>query len=154
MFVGDEGSAYSLGRSGIVAALRAADGRGSATVLLDALMDAMGVGTPSAIPPWVGRSEKGEIAALARHVVVAAEAGDGVALEVLRREAGELALHPRALSALLGPWSGPVPVVFHGGTLSSPLYAGMVRDALGAEHFVVRDPAGEAVDGALAMAMS
>ncbi len=153
MFVGDEGSGYALGRDGVSAALRAADGRGPPTRLLEVLMSEMGVDTPNGIPPWVGRAEKSGVAALARLVVEAADAGDTVALELLRREAGELALHPRALAATLGPWQGAVDVVFHGGTLSSPLYAGMVREALG-EGFHVREPVGEAVDGALRMAMA
>ena len=154
MFVGDEGSGYAIGRAGVVAALRAADGRGPRTPLLDTLMGVMGVDTIHAIPPWVGRAEKSEIAALARHVVEAADAGDKVALDVLRREAGELALHPRALAGALGPWSGPVDVVFHGGTLSSPLYAGMVEAALagGPQEFRVRPAVADAVHGALEMA--
>jgi hypothetical protein len=111
-------------------ALRAADGRGPATTLLAELMAEMGVDTASGIPPWVGRAAKGDIAALSRHVTAAADAGDGVALEVLRREAGELALHPRALARVLGPWTAPVSVVYHGGVLSSPLYARLVTEAL------------------------
>ena len=154
MFVGDEGSGYSIGRAGIVAALRAADGRGPDTRLLPELMAKMGVDTPNGIPPWVGRVPKGEIAALSRLVVEAADAGDPVALDLLRREAGELALHPRALAGVLGPWTEPVTVVFHGGTLSSPLYAGMLSDALagGLQEFRVRPPVADAVAGALALA--
>jgi glucosamine kinase len=155
MFVGDEGSGYALGRAGIVAALRAADGRGPATRLLKELMERMGVDTPNGIPPWVGRSEKSVIAALSRPVVEAAEAGDEVALAILRREAGELALHPRALAGVLDPWSEPVTVVLYGGTASSPLYTGMVEEALAAapREFRVRPPVSDAVAGALSMAM-
>ncbi|HEY0151303.1 MAG TPA: BadF/BadG/BcrA/BcrD ATPase family protein, partial [Longimicrobium sp.] len=83
MFVGDEGSGYSIGRAGVVAALRAADGRGPRTPLLDTLMSVMGVDSIHGIPPWVGRAEKSGIAALARRVVEAADAGDEVALDVL-----------------------------------------------------------------------
>ncbi len=155
MFVGDEGSGYALGRAGIVAALRAADGRGPPTRLLAELMERMGVETPNGIPPWVGRSEKSVIAALSRPVVEAAEAGDAVALEILRREAGELALHPRALAGVLDPWSGPISVVLYGGTSASALYTGMVEEALaaGPREFRVRLPVADAVAGALSMAM-
>ena len=155
MFVGDEGSGYALGRAGIVAALRAADGRGPATRLLEELMERMGVDSPNGIPPWVGRSEKSVIAALSRPVVEAAEAGDAVALEILRREAGELALHPRALAGVLDPWSEPISVVLYGGTSASPLYTGMVEEALagGPREFRVRPPVSDAVAGALSMAM-
>lgn len=155
MFVGDEGSGYALGRAGIVAALRAADGRGPATRLLEELMERMGVDSPNGIPPWVGRAEKSVIAALSRPVVEAAEAGDAVALEILRREAGELALHPRALADVLDPWSGPIAVVLYGGTSSSALYTGMVEEALagGPREFRVQPPVADAVAGALSMAM-
>ncbi|HEY0150453.1 MAG TPA: hypothetical protein VGB92_00555, partial [Longimicrobium sp.] len=86
----------------------------------------------------------------------AAEAGDAVALDVLRREAGELAQHPRALAAVLGPWTAPVSVVFHGGVLSSPLYARLVTEALagGPHELRVREPVADAVSGALALAMA
>ncbi len=156
MFVGDEGSGYSIGRSGIIAALRAADGRGPATALLAELMAEMGVHSASGIPPWVGRAAKGDIAALSRHVTAAAGAGDAVSLDVLRREAGELALHPRALAAVLGPWTAPVSVVFHGGVLSSPLYTRLVTEALagGAHELRVRPPVADAVTGALALAIA
>ena len=156
MFVGDEGSGYSIGRSGIIAALRAADGRGPVTTLLAELMAEMGADTPNGIPPWVGRAAKGDIAALSRHVTAAAAAGDAVALDVLRREAAELALHPRALAGVLGPWTAPVSVVFHGGVLSSPLYARLLAEALagGAHEFRVRPPVADAVAGALSLAIA
>ncbi|HEX5726012.1 MAG TPA: BadF/BadG/BcrA/BcrD ATPase family protein, partial [Longimicrobiaceae bacterium] len=41
MVVGDEGSGWALGRAGLAAALRAADGRGPATRLLPRLLEAL-----------------------------------------------------------------------------------------------------------------
>ncbi len=154
MYVGDEGSGYALGRDGLAAALRAADGRGRATSLLATLLEALEVDGPSGIPPWAGRAEKADVAALSRHVVAAAEAGDGVAREIVAREAGELACHAVALARKLGPWSGAVPVVYHGGVLSTPVYADAVTAALAQqdEAFAVRDPAMDAVHGALSYA--
>jgi glucosamine kinase len=154
MVVGDEGSGYALGRSGLAAALRAADGRGPATSLLEEMVRATRVADPRGIPPWAGRADKREIAALSRTVLSAAEAGDAVALAVARGEARELGQHARALADRLGPWSGAVAVVFHGGVLRSPFYARLVTEALAGNghEFSVRAPVADAVSGALGYA--
>ncbi|HET6762344.1 MAG TPA: BadF/BadG/BcrA/BcrD ATPase family protein [Longimicrobiaceae bacterium] len=155
MVVGDEGSGFAVGRAGLAAALRAHDGRGAGTALLDVLMKQIGVADPRGIPPWAGRAEKAAIAALARPVLAAAEAGDGVAMRLVTEQAGELARHVAALASQLGPWTGPVDVVFHGGTLRSALYARLVADALAADPqpFNVRPPVADAVAGALGFAL-
>jgi glucosamine kinase len=154
MVVGDEGSAWSLGRNGLAAALRAADGRGAETRLLPLFLRLLELDGPSAIPPWAGRAEKAEVAALAVHVVEAAEQGDAVALAVVEREARELACHAEALARRLEPWSGPVPVVFHGGVLGIGFYAGVVTRELEAykQAFEVRPAVSDAVAGALSYA--
>lgn len=151
MVVGDEGSGWSIGRAGVAAAVRAADGRGPRTALLPRLMETLELRDPRGIPPWVGRAEKGDVAALAAHVIQAADGGDDVALGILRREAGELALHAVALAARLGPWEGDIPVVHHGGVLNAPLFADLVNGALAmsAHDFAVRPAAEDAVAGAL-----
>jgi N-acetylglucosamine kinase-like BadF-type ATPase len=126
MVVGDEGSAFSIARMGLVAALRGADGRGPATVLLPLLLAATGAEGAAQIPPWVGRAAKAQIAALAPVVLAAADEGDAVAAAVAGDQAREAARHVHALAHKLEPWSGPVPVVFHGGTLSSETYRALV----------------------------
>jgi N-acetylglucosamine kinase-like BadF-type ATPase len=102
----------------------------------------------------VGRGAKGDVAALARMVIDAAGEGDAAALAVVDEAAAGLAEHAEALWAQLGPWSGAVPVVFHGGVLSSPLVAGAVRARLEASPhaLVVRPAAADAVEGALRFA--
>jgi len=154
MIVGDEGSAWSLGRNGLAVALRAADGRGPETTLLPRLLQLLELAGPEAIPPWAGRAEKAEVAALAIHVIDAAEAGDAVATRVVEREARELASHARALARRLQPWEGAVPVVFHGGTLNASFYAAAVTRALDATDtdFEVRPGVSDAVAGALSYA--
>lgn len=154
MIVGDEGSAWSLGRNGLAAALRAADGRGPQTRLLPHLLALLELAGPEAIPPWVGRAEKAAVAALATHVIDLAQAGDAVAGELVTREAGELAGHAVALARRLEPWEGPVPVVFHGGTLGAEFYAAAVTRALhvSAYPFEVRPGVADAVAGALGYA--
>jgi N-acetylglucosamine kinase-like BadF-type ATPase len=154
MIVGDEGSAWSLGRNGLSAALRAADGRGPHTSLLPHFLQLLELGGPEAIPPWVGRAEKAAVAALAIHVIDAAEAGDAVAVGLMEHEARELASHAVALARRLEPWAGAVPIVFHGGTLGAGFYAAAVTRALnGADYtFEVRPGVADAVAGALSYA--
>ncbi|HEU4556477.1 MAG TPA: BadF/BadG/BcrA/BcrD ATPase family protein [Longimicrobium sp.] len=154
MIVGDEGSAWSLGRNGLAAALRAADGRGPDTSLLPHFLELLKLSGPEAIPPWVGRAEKAAVAALAIHVIDAAEEGDAVAVQVMEREARELASHAVALARRLEPWDGPVPIVFHGGTLGAPFYAAAVTRALDKAEcaFEVRHGVSDAVAGALSYA--
>jgi glucosamine kinase len=156
MVVGDEGSGWAIGRSGLAAALRAADGRGPDTRLLGRFLEELELDGPSGIPPWAGRADKASVAALATHVVAAGEAGDPVACGVLEREARELACHAAALARRLEPWTGEVPVAFHGGVLGHPFYASLVTGALEeweAEFsFRVRPPVADAVHGALSFA--
>jgi glucosamine kinase len=154
MVVGDEGSAWSIGRGGLAAALRAADGRGPATRLLPRFLELLSLDDERGIPPWAGRAEKADVAALAVHVVDAAEEGDAVALRLVEREARELACHAVALARRLEPWSGPVPIAFHGGVLAVDFYAEVVRSALEEYEyrFDVRESAADAVAGALSCA--
>jgi glucosamine kinase len=155
MIVGDEGSAWSVGRTGLAAALRAADGRGPPTRLLQRFLELLKLEDERAIPPWAGRAEKSGVAALAVHVVRAAEEGDAVALQLLEREARELACHAVALARRLEPWSGPVPVAFHGGMLESDFYAEIVQNALEEYEyrFEVRPSVSDAVAGAIHCAL-
>jgi glucosamine kinase len=154
MVVGDEGSAWSIGRNGLAAALRAADGRGPPTRLLHRFVELLGLEDERGIPSWAGRAEKAGVAALAVHVVSAADEGDAVALQLLEREARELACHAVALARRLEPWSGAVPVAFHGGVLGVDLYAEVVRGALDEYEyrFEVRPSVADAVAGALSYA--
>ena len=154
MVLGDEGSGWAIGRGGLAAALRAADGRGPATRLLDHFVRRLELEGPRGIPPWAGRAEKADVAALARDVIALAEQGDVAARGVVEREARELACHAAALARRLEPWEGEVPVVFHGGVLSIPFYAELVEGALDewAFDFRVRPAASDAVHGALSFA--
>jgi len=154
MVVGDEGSGFAIGRAGLVAALRAMDGRGEQTRLLPLFLELLGVEGAPGIPPWAGRAAKAEIAALAAPVIRAADAGDAVALRLVEAEARALAEHAVALRCHLDPWPGVVPVVFHGGVLGTALYSGRVERALADADPVFRvvPPVADAVAGALRFA--
>lgn len=128
--VGDEGSAYGLVRDAIRAGLRGLDGRGEESALLAEILGAVGLTEPRALPPWLTRTGKAEVAALAPLVLERAIAGDPTASRVVEEASAELALHVQALLRRLGPWSGPVPLVLHGGLLTDPRLAGRVRDRL------------------------
>jgi N-acetylglucosamine kinase-like BadF-type ATPase len=90
---GDQGSAYQLGRLGLVAAAEAYDGSGPATVLVERLTRAVGV---SRFPDTVARlyadlSGQLHVAALAPIVDACAEAGDEVAAVICRQAGNDLA---------------------------------------------------------------
>lgn len=99
--LGDEGSAYDIGRRALVAALRSEDGRGPATVLSDHVKQRFMLETVLDLthlvhgdPPALGRTE---IANLAPLVIRCAEAGDGTAREILRVAGRELGLAAAAV---------------------------------------------------------
>jgi N-acetylglucosamine kinase-like BadF-type ATPase len=90
---GDHGSAYQLGRLGLVAAADAFDGSGPMTALLPKLMSALGV---AAFPETVNRlyssaSGQQQIASLAPVVDACANEGDEAAAAICRRAGAELA---------------------------------------------------------------
>jgi N-acetylglucosamine kinase-like BadF-type ATPase len=114
--LGDEGSGYDIGRKALIAALRAHDGRGPATVLserirkrfaLDDMTDLVTLvyGEPAPL-------QRTEIAALSALVIEAAREGDAVAREILRVAGRELGLAAAAVLKRLQWEEGkPVPVV-------------------------------------------
>ncbi|WP_324715536.1 BadF/BadG/BcrA/BcrD ATPase family protein [Carboxydochorda subterranea] len=91
--LGDEGSAYDIGRRAVGAVLRAADGRGPATALARVVEAGLGSIEPQAIIDAVysGAAPRERIAGLARGVLQVARGGDRVAEAIVRAAAGELA---------------------------------------------------------------
>lgn len=155
MVVGDEGSGYAIARAALRAVLRAEDGRGEATALLPPLLAALDVAEAGDVPARIGAAEKAEIAALAPLVFRQAASGDGVAAGIVDHAVTELARHVKALIDRLGPWSAPVPVVFHGGVFREPALAESVESRLGAGAVSVvrREAAADAVTGAVRVAL-
>jgi len=95
-WLGDEGSGFDIGRGGVMAALRALDGRGGDTAMVDVLMRhtaAQGVADWQA---WVvqitqdGADSHSQIAAFAPHVCRLADAGDAECLQILEQAAENL----------------------------------------------------------------
>ena len=106
---GDEGSGYYIGREGICAALRAADGVAPQTALTEAALAHFGANKPrDLIPVFYGESEP-DIARFSRCVAKCAEEGDKVAKDILLDAAAHLVRYASVLierthADLLGIW--------------------------------------------------
>lgn len=152
--MGDEGSAVSLARAALRAALRCEDGRGPATQLLPRILAELNLSSPAALPGWAGRAAKREVAALAPLVTELAAADDWVAVGIVEDAAGEIALHAAALARRLAPWSEERSIVFHGGLFRSELFTDHVGSAVRAHApgFAIRRAKTDAVTGALRLA--
>ena len=115
---GDEGSGYDIGRRALQAAAQAADGRGSDTTLLPAviaqwdLADATGI-----IDRVYHRFDPGDIAGLATTVFARASAGDTVAQRIVRSAADELTRAVLAVAKQLSFRDGGLPLALSGGLL-------------------------------------
>jgi N-acetylglucosamine kinase-like BadF-type ATPase len=115
--LGDEGSAYDIGRRAAQAATRAADGRGRPTELLQLVLQRWDLATPRSIIDHVYLTqEKAHIAALAPGALAIARRGDRVAGEIRRQACAELAM--AAITAIdTLKTAEPVPLALGGGLL-------------------------------------
>jgi N-acetylglucosamine kinase-like BadF-type ATPase len=112
--LGDEGSGYDIGRRGLQAAVRMADGRGQTTTLLDLILQHWRLHTAEDLIDAVYTVDnKAKIAQVARYVIQAARQGDVVALEIVEQAADELALLVQTVS----PSSSQLPFALGGGLL-------------------------------------
>jgi N-acetylglucosamine kinase-like BadF-type ATPase len=115
--LGDEGSAYWIGRAAANAALRWEDGMGGSAALRDAVVAASGRDLARLIDDVHSHpAERGRLALLAP--VVTALAGEDAAA---RRIALEAAWHLAELAAAVGRRLGPLPVSGTGGVLRAPV---------------------------------
>lgn len=90
--IGDAGSGYWVGRAGLDAAMRAYDGRGAATVLEGAAVQAFGPLEELYMVLQGDDRRVSRIASFCRTVVESGEAGDEVSAAIVRAAASELAL--------------------------------------------------------------
>jgi glucosamine kinase len=90
---GDEGSAYRIAQSALIAAARAYDGRGPQTELLPAMTEALGLHEfkETVARIYTEKMEPREIAALSHAVYETAETGDEVARNIFLRTGEDLA---------------------------------------------------------------
>jgi glucosamine kinase len=156
--VGDEGGAFWIGREGLRAALRAADGRGPATSLVQAATARFGGLADLGIRLHSAARPVNDIAHFAPDVLRVADAGDDVAARIAQTAAEELVILVRAAVAVARRGSsGPgtaVPVglggrlLAEGRSLRRRLDAQLAGEDMGA---AVRTADGTSLDGALAL---
>jgi N-acetylglucosamine kinase-like BadF-type ATPase len=119
--LGDSGSGYEIGRSGIRAAMRALDGRIPPTLLARELGAAFDVRDAEGMRRLVdgGNFGKMEIASFAAHVSKAADNGDGRARKILAAAGADLAEQARAIIARLDMARDAFPVAAVGSVFTS-----------------------------------
>lgn len=131
--IGDEGSGYDLARQALRAATQYADGRGSATHLLEGILKFWDLRTPQDLITQVYRSglTHKDIAHLAPIVIEAAKRGDKVALELVNQAVAALAAAVAAVSTALKFDRNEFPLALTGGlALGSPLLQDHLQTAL------------------------
>ncbi|MBS7651989.1 ATPase [Candidatus Bathyarchaeota archaeon] len=115
--LGDEGSGFDIGRRGLASALRAQDGRGGGTVLLERLMSHFEVGDVYELIERIYGCEDRvyEVASAAPIVLEAARSGDPVSKEILERALEELEILALAVIRGLGMKDEEFPLALVGG---------------------------------------
>lgn len=115
--LGDEGSGYEIGLTALKAVLRASDGRGPETRLVEAVLAEWGLARPQELIRKVYSGlPRAEIAKLAALVEGCAQAGDGRAAQILSSAGSELFAIADAAAKQLG-LTGPIPTALTGGVL-------------------------------------
>lgn len=117
----DLGSGYYLGLQAMIAAIRAADGRGAPTGLSLLIQQALGYKHIDEIMRLLYHDHFSvtQIAGLAPFVLSAAGGGDAVALHIVEHGATELALMVHAVAQQLDFLTGPFPLVIIGGVVNA-----------------------------------
>jgi N-acetylglucosamine kinase-like BadF-type ATPase len=119
--IGDEGSGYWIGKQAIMAVLKAADGRGEATVLKDLLLPFIGLTKVDELVNWTygplySVDKVGELSPL---VSRAADAGDPVAASILQVAGDELFQAARAVIDNLNMKNKSFRMILQGGVLQN-----------------------------------
>lgn len=159
----DVGGGYWIGIEGLRAAVRAHDGRGTATALQLALPHALGAAEMDDLLrlTGVGGSDRETIASLAPLVLHHAFDGDSVAFMIAERGAVELSAMIRAVSERLWNNAPSPPVIGTGGLLADRRYRRMITPRLLQPHLppvlgaaiLAMEGAGLAVDDHVIQAM-
>ena len=118
--LGDEGSAFWLGHAAVRHGIRAHDGRGPATTLLDRIADKLELSIPRGLVNWFYDQEhsRHRIAELASVVEEAANDGDEAASDLLNQAAQHIARAGRSVARQLD-FDGAFPLVQAGGVFKA-----------------------------------
>ncbi len=155
--LGDEGSGYDIGRRALQAAVRAADGRGSETRLLELVLHHWELTSADEIIGKVYSSDQAVIAEISSLTLRAAREGDRTAHKIVRKAARELAHAVVTISHKLGLQEKELSLALGGGLLlHEPGFRSLVlrhvRKHLSIEQIVfVEQPALSAARAALSM---
>ena len=133
--IDDSGSGFWLGKEAVNAALREVDGRGKKTLLTQLVEEKLGKSVRSSIG-YLYSDGKRTIASFAPVVFAAAEQGDEIALDIIRRGADELALLITTGGRLIG--KAPYRVALVGGLWNAPLYQNAVRARLNEDYLLTQ----------------
>lgn len=119
--LGDEGSGYTIGNNAMIALLRAFDGSGPSTVLLDMILDHLGLDDIEKIIDWTydPKREPRHFAYLVPLVKKAEKQGDMVAAQIMRDAGAQLGSVTQAVIRRLG-LEGRFPVACSGGVFKQP----------------------------------
>jgi len=121
MITGDWGGGSGIGLEALWNAVRASDGRGPQTALMQAVPDHFGMKEPLEVSEAIHRGEISwdQVADLAPVMLHASDAGDEVARALVLRLGGEIFLMVKSVISRLGLGAEPVPVVLGGGVVAS-----------------------------------
>jgi glucosamine kinase len=135
--IGDEGSAWTVGRSALNAVFRAIDGRGSHTILVERIFARFGITDPIQLKFAIFRQQIdfNAVAALPPLVADVAAEGDAVARAILDKAGQDLAESAVAVARRLGLTDAPVNVYPTGGLFKErrfilPAFGAAVQAAL------------------------
>jgi len=119
--IGDEGSAYEIGRQALKAFLRSYDGREIRTLLTEKIMKVLKLQVEEDLVQrvYTERMSVSEIAAVAPLVAEAADEGDAVAKRILTEAGREIASHAIAIAKALGMENEDVEVYMTGGVFKA-----------------------------------
>ena len=152
----DEGSGGWIGHHALVAAVRAADGRGEPSLLKDAIFSALAIHSLSDLPAlaYGGGLNREKLAELAPVAIAAAHEGDAVAVRILDEASTELASAARAVVRQLDFAGAPFPILFSGGLFAGlPSLVDIIAKKVGIQDAVPRRVERDPAEGALSMAL-
>ncbi len=153
----DYGSGYYLGLQAMVAAVRAADGRGQPTALLPLILQELQLNDINALMRrlYYENMTRAEIAALGPKVLEVIAQGDAVAEAILQRGVEELVLMVETVAAQLGFLSRPFRLTYTGSIAQSPIFQRYFRQAIQQRlpHCEVMEPQLPPVLGAALLAL-
>lgn len=149
--IGDAGSGFWVGRAGMLAAMRAFDGRGEPTTLLERLVARFPDPAAAYVELQCDGRRVSRVASFSKQVDEAAAEGDQVAMRILIEGAGQLSesvLAGLRRVGLLG--TEPPAICALGKVFSSPRILGQFVENLRGEwpSLELTSPAGNGLDGA------